>query len=193
MTTGGARPGAGRKRDPEAQRAALAAAEALLNEVGFHKVTMERIAERAGVAKMTLYRWWPNKAAVITDAVRGGLAPGATPDTGSVAGDAEAQLTALMAVLLRYGDASVVAAAMSSRGEAGRADLRDILHPWAEGLAGILERAVERGEVSAGFPVMLIAQAWLGFVVYRVVFLQQEVTPADLTALVRQALRTDGR
>ncbi|MBL7255631.1 TetR/AcrR family transcriptional regulator [Paractinoplanes lichenicola] len=169
----------GRKRDPRAQAAALAAAEELLNEVGYHRVTMERIAERSGVAKMTLYRWWPNKAAIVTDAVRGKLAPAELPDTGSLEGDLLAQLEALLGALTRYGDASVVAGAMSSRGEAGRADLRDILHPWFEGLVTILER---RGDPS--LPVTLIAQSWVGYVVYRVVFLQEEVTREDLSRLI---------
>ena len=175
---------AGRKRDPRAQQAALTAAEELLNEIGFHRVTMERIAERSGVAKMTLYRWWPNKAAVITDAVRDRLAPTATPDTGSVAGDAQAQLEALLGALTRFGDASVVAGAMSSRGEAGRTDLRDILHPWFDSLVTLLER----GGLPAGFPVTLTAQAWVGYVVYRVVFLQEEITPDDLRLLITRAL-----
>ncbi|SDT39312.1 TetR/AcrR family transcriptional regulator [Actinoplanes derwentensis] len=158
---------AGRKRDPEAQRAALAAAEELLIEIGYHRVTMEKIAERSGVAKMTLYRWWPNKAAVVTDAVRGKLAPAQEP-----MGDALTVLAQLTAALTRYGDASVVAAAMSSRGEAGRADLRDILHPWEQALTAVTDTVT--------------AQSWLGYVVYRVVFLLEEVTEADLRTLVER-------
>src|SRR5689334_15474519 len=101
------RPRTGPKRDPEAQRRALSAAAELLAELGFHKVTMERIADRSGVGKMTLYRWWPNKAAVITDAVRDSLAPTSTADTGSVVTDAVEQLGALTKVIAPYGDASV--------------------------------------------------------------------------------------
>ncbi|GAA2559170.1 TetR/AcrR family transcriptional regulator [Winogradskya consettensis] len=178
------RPRTGPRRDPEAQRRALAAAAELLTELGFHKVTMERIAERSGVAKMTLYRWWPNKAAIITDAVRDTLAPATTPDTGSVTTDARTQLDALIKVIAPYGDASVTAAAMSSRGEQGRADLAGILQPWHDSLVTILERGRTRGELAQDFPVTVTADAWMGYVVYRVVFLQQDITEADLTALV---------
>jgi AcrR family transcriptional regulator len=188
MPVGGARPGAGRKRDPQAQLAVLAAAEELLNEIGYHKVTMERIAERSGVAKMTLYRWWPNKAAVITDAVRSRLAPAESFDLGTVQADARAQLTAMLGTLTRYGDASVVAGAMSSRGEAGLDDLRDILHPWFEGLVEILERAIGNGQLPSAFPVAVTAHAWMGYLVYRVVFLQQEITGDDLRVLIEQAV-----
>lgn len=158
----------GRKRDPRAQAAALRAAEELLDEVGYHRVTMDRIAERSGVAKMTLYRWWPNKAAVVTDAVRDRLAP--PPGLR----DAHAHLTALVETLTRYGDASVVAAAMTSRGEEGRADLAGILQPWTDGLTSIVD----------GPDAELVAHAWMGFVVYRLVFLQRPVTPDDVTALL---------
>jgi AcrR family transcriptional regulator len=176
-------PRSGPKRDPEAYRAALAAAEELLAEIGYHRVTMERIAERSGVAKMTLYRWWPNKAAVITDAVRDSLAPDGTADTGKAARDVEEQLGALMKVVTRYGDASVVASAMSSRGDAGRADLRDILHPWFESLVAILERAVTRGEIPADFPVAITARSWIGYVLYRSVFQLEKITTEELATL----------
>ncbi|WP_305788495.1 TetR/AcrR family transcriptional regulator [Symbioplanes lichenis] len=193
MAVQGNRPRSGPKRDPHAQQAALAAAEELLTEIGYHRVTMERIAERSGVAKMTLYRWWPNKAAVITDAVRDRLAPASTPDTGSVAEDAREQLAALMTTLTRYGDASVTAAAMSSRGEAGREDLRDILHPWYESFTTLLDRGIERRQLPDRFPVTLTAHAWLGYVIYRVVFLQEDIVPADLAALVEQSAGAGNR
>jgi AcrR family transcriptional regulator len=40
----------------------------LVLEVGFRAVSIEAIAARAGVAKTTIYRRWPNKAAVVMDA-----------------------------------------------------------------------------------------------------------------------------
>ncbi len=57
-------PRRGRPRDPKTRRRILAAASALLNEGGIGAVTMEAIAERAGVGKPTVYRQWPNAPAV---------------------------------------------------------------------------------------------------------------------------------
>jgi AcrR family transcriptional regulator len=62
----GARP-PGRPRSERARRAILHAANELLESEGFAATTVEAIAERAGVSKATVYRWWPNKSAVVMD------------------------------------------------------------------------------------------------------------------------------
>src|ERR1700710_262954 len=51
-----------------AEREILQAAQALLEEVGPRGTTVEAIARRAGVSKVTIYRWWPSRAAVIMSA-----------------------------------------------------------------------------------------------------------------------------
>ena len=58
----------GRPRSGSAHRAILAAANRLLEQVGFHDLSVEAIAAEAGVSKATIYLWWPNKAAVVMDA-----------------------------------------------------------------------------------------------------------------------------
>jgi AcrR family transcriptional regulator len=45
----------------------LAAAAAILQEEGYGAVKIERIAARAGTGKGTIYRWWPNKAAILME------------------------------------------------------------------------------------------------------------------------------
>ena len=62
--------GRGRPRDEEARNRILASALALLEDLGFSNVTMDAIAERAAASKATIYRWWPNKAAVLVEALR---------------------------------------------------------------------------------------------------------------------------
>jgi AcrR family transcriptional regulator len=57
----------GRPRSERAHRAILQAANELLESERFAAVTVEAIAERAGVSKATIYRWWPNRAAVVMD------------------------------------------------------------------------------------------------------------------------------
>jgi len=55
------------RRDENARLAVLHAADDLLVERGFGGVTVEGIAARAGVAKQTIYRWWPSKVDILLD------------------------------------------------------------------------------------------------------------------------------
>ncbi len=49
------------------KKAILSASYELLLESGFKAVTVDKIADRAKVSKATIYKWWPNKAAVVMD------------------------------------------------------------------------------------------------------------------------------
>ncbi|MEU1393685.1 MULTISPECIES: TetR/AcrR family transcriptional regulator [unclassified Nonomuraea] len=57
----------GNRRDEAARLAVLHATDDLLVEHGFGALTMEAIARRAGVAKQTIYRWWPSKVEILLD------------------------------------------------------------------------------------------------------------------------------
>jgi AcrR family transcriptional regulator len=48
----------GRPRSEQAREAVLHAVDDLLLEVGYAALTMKGIAERAGVGRQTVYRWW---------------------------------------------------------------------------------------------------------------------------------------
>lgn len=85
--------GRGRPRDEAARRRILRAALELMDEVAFGQVTSEAIAERAGTSKATIYRWWPNKAAVVIEAFREAIAPDLPlRDTGSLREDLTTQV-----------------------------------------------------------------------------------------------------
>jgi AcrR family transcriptional regulator len=60
---------AGRPRDTRTTRRILDAALALGLASGFRGLTVEGIAQRAAVGKMTIYRRWPDVWAVVVDAV----------------------------------------------------------------------------------------------------------------------------
>ena len=58
----------GRPRNPRTQQRILKAATELVLEQGFKALSIDAIAGRAGVGRMTIYRRWPNKAAIVMDA-----------------------------------------------------------------------------------------------------------------------------
>ena len=59
----------GRPRSQSAHNAILKAALQLVTKRGFRAVSVNEIAAAAGVGKMTIYRHWPNKAAVVMDSL----------------------------------------------------------------------------------------------------------------------------
>jgi AcrR family transcriptional regulator len=61
-------PRTGRSRSEDARQKVLWAVDDLLQEVGYAALTMKGIAERAGVGRQTVYRWWSTKAEILLDA-----------------------------------------------------------------------------------------------------------------------------
>ncbi len=57
------------RADKKAHKAILAAAAELLLDRGLPAVSMDTVAERAGVSKATIYRWWPTKESLALDAL----------------------------------------------------------------------------------------------------------------------------
>ena len=60
----------GRKRDADRTDAILAAAGELLVEVGFDRLRISDVAERAGSGTGAIYRRWPTKEALLAEAIR---------------------------------------------------------------------------------------------------------------------------
>ncbi|WIX99049.1 TetR/AcrR family transcriptional regulator [Amycolatopsis mongoliensis] len=142
-----------RRRGAELEEAILRAAADELAETGYPALTMERVAQRAGTNKNTIYRRWPNRAALGVAAYRhlaeDTLKP---PDTGSLREDA---LTLLRAI--NCGQSSPAARILRSllTGVGDEPELREQLHEQAaEGGAkpwlAIVDRAVARGEARPG-------------------------------------------
>jgi AcrR family transcriptional regulator len=60
--------GPGRPRSEKARKAVIRTTLKLLERVGFHELSIEAVAARAGVGKATVYRWWANKAELVISA-----------------------------------------------------------------------------------------------------------------------------
>lgn len=187
----GAQRGRGRPRDPHVDNRVLAAARELVGELGYHQVTMESIARRARVGKATLYRRWPNRASVITDAFADELAEPPTPDTGELRADVLAYLREIVETLTLLGDPSVVASALAERGQEGEAGLRDILRARRAPGLRMLQRWVVAGVLPESLPVDVVVDGWAGFLLYRIVFGRQVPGDGELGQLVDLLPRGD--
>lgn len=77
----------GRPRSEAVDEAILNATVEVLTEQGFLAFSVEAVAARAGVAKTTIYRRWPNKDDLVMDAVVCFKGPSPDPPGDSVRGD----------------------------------------------------------------------------------------------------------
>lgn len=59
----------GRPRSEKSRKAILNATNKLLLQTSVQELSIESIAKKAKVGKTTIYRWWPNKTAVVMDAL----------------------------------------------------------------------------------------------------------------------------
>ncbi|HEX4770419.1 MAG TPA: TetR/AcrR family transcriptional regulator [Bryobacteraceae bacterium] len=92
--------GRGRPRDELARQRILDSALALVEQVGFASATTDAIADRAGASKSTIYRWWPNKAAVVIEALQDQVSQEQPfPNTGNLRQDIHQQLQNFIAFL----------------------------------------------------------------------------------------------
>jgi len=58
----------GRPRSAETTAAILDSAYALMAEAGLGAASIDAIARASGVSKMTIYKWWPSREALLIDA-----------------------------------------------------------------------------------------------------------------------------
>ena len=143
-------PAVGRPRSERARLATLEATADLLVEGGLAAASMEAIAARAGVSKVTIYRWWPNRGAVAVDAYFHRFDETYTyVDTGDVAADLSAQIRLLIHSF--RGRAGEIMAELIGRAQSDPA-LADTLRtgwllPRREATATVLQRAVDRSQI----------------------------------------------
>ncbi|MBM6399979.1 TetR/AcrR family transcriptional regulator [Phycicoccus sonneratiae] len=76
------------RRGAAVRAGVLRSALELLADSGYASLSMEAVAERAGVHKTTVYRRWSNREALVTDAVlEGSSTEFGIPDTGDIDAD----------------------------------------------------------------------------------------------------------
>ncbi|MBU2664630.1 TetR/AcrR family transcriptional regulator [Actinoplanes bogorensis] len=173
-------------RSEAAREAVLQAADDLVAEIGYARVTIEGIAGRAGVAKQTIYRWWRSKTDILVDAfVADAVQELTLPDTGSFGTDLRAHLEELVR-FLEVSDAGAVFRALvgQAQHDPGLAlRLRSEILPLLRARDRVpFERAVTRGELPADADIDLLVDRAVGPIHYRVLVTGAPVTAALLDA-----------
>ncbi|HKT05927.1 MAG TPA: TetR/AcrR family transcriptional regulator [Rugosimonospora sp.] len=146
---------------------------ALLGEVGYDQMSMDAVAARARASKATIYRAWPCKPDLVTEALvhRFGRVP-EPPDTGSLRGDLIALMTAACDLAASQ-DGAVIAGVMSAAArntelfQALNECVYDLKHAVHE---TIITRAVARGEVPEGTRSALLHEVMHAMVFTRMIW-----------------------
>ncbi len=172
--------------------AVLEAADDLLVEHGFAALTMEGIATRAGVAKQTIYRWWPAKTDILFDALTVNASEYFTsPDHGDLGHDLRDQLGQLARFLTRT-DAGAVFRALAGQAQHDPAVAArfgaEVVARQRERDRVPFRRAQRRGQLSEAADIDLAIDQLAGPVYYRVLVTRQSVGPEFTDALVDRYL-----
>lgn len=163
------RPVRGRPRTVGLDAAIVAAAIELLGEVGMVGLSMDSLAQRAGVGKATIYRRWGSKEQLVIDVLQAIVEPGPAPDTGTVAGDLT-EYTQTMVQRFGDGRTSDVLPHLieaSCYDEQLRESLDDYSRQRQSTLRSMLRRGIERGELPADYDIDSVVDAVMGAFVYR--------------------------
>jgi len=202
----GARRLPGRPRSEEARQAILCSTLKLLEHTSFPDLSIEAIAADAGVGKATVYRWWPNKGALVVDAFASSSEDELHfPDTGSVQRDMSLQMNQFLGILRTRRGRTV--AAMLGAGQSDPELLESFrerfLRKRRQEAYHTLRRGIERGELPRNLDLDLVLDVLYGAIYMRFLIRHDELSEAYINevcrlvlggaARVNGAVRVDGR
>ena len=186
------RPVVGRPRSEEARTAVLVAARDLFEEEGYSAATIEAIAARSGVAKTTIYRWWPNRAALMVEVLLQIVDQTAPPPSGPD------PMRALRTELHRVARAAGALPGRLLQALLSEAqhdlEVRDALRkglfdPRGVASAEMIRRAQKSGALRKSVPPLVATDLFFGPLFYRKLIRHEPVTDAFLKQLYENLLR----
>jgi AcrR family transcriptional regulator len=182
-------PGRGRPRSTEVDQAILLAAAGLLAERGLDAMTIEDVAERAGVGKASIYRRWSTKGTLALDAFLVDFLTKQPPvDNGDLESDLREALSLWSAAVV---GTSTGRALVGLVAEAQADD--DLSKGWAERVVmpvreqhrTMVERAIGRGEVPPDSDVDVIMDLLYGAAYHRLLQGHLAITPEFIELVAR--------
>jgi AcrR family transcriptional regulator len=178
---------ASRRRGEDLERAIYSAVIAQLEDVGYARLTMDRVAADARTGKAALYRRWPSKVELVVDTLDYALpAPEDTPDKGNVRDDLIEHMREKAEVL----NSPVGRAVQSLLAEIDRDRplvrmvQERVFQPRQDVFQLILERGVKRGEIRADRLTPLVAELGPAMLVQRFLSDSSPVPDDYLVAVV---------
>lgn len=183
------RPHTGRRRNPAVRQAILDCAADLLADNDYSAVSIDAIAQAAGVSKHTIYRWWPSKGAVLLEAMAERarkLTPGL--DTGVFADDLETFLAATFRTAVKVSGLLRGIMAEAQRDPVAAEGLRQFTAGRREELRALLARGLRQGELPADSDLDLLVDQFFGLMWYRLLIGHAPLDDTVAARLVRSVI-----
>jgi AcrR family transcriptional regulator len=180
--------GRGRRPAEDVRRDVLEAAGDLLFDEGMAAFTIDKVAQRSGSSKMTIYKWWPSKGALALDGYFHRVeAELRFPDTGNIQTDLRTQLHAFRHVLRDTAAGRVIAELIGqaqSDPYLKAAYLQRYSSPRRAMAVAAMEKAKIRGQLRATLdPETVVDQLW-GACYHRLLLPDQPLTKKFVNALL---------
>ncbi|WP_051782170.1 MULTISPECIES: TetR/AcrR family transcriptional regulator [unclassified Streptomyces] len=183
-------------RDLDARERILSMTLHMLARDGYSKLTIGGVATEARVGKATIYRSWPNKPALVLDAVREELPAIPNEDTG----DSKAELIAVAHALADLYCSQKIRLALPAllTDVADDSGLRRFLTDnLIEGRKAssyqVLSRAVERGLLPEDTDISLVLDSWAGTILFRSLFFEENLDDDTVRRMVEATLASPPR
>jgi AcrR family transcriptional regulator len=178
----------GRPRSEEARLAILRSTLKILGKHGFAEFTIENVAAYARVGKATVYRWWPNKAALIADAFASSTTRALHfPDTGSVFSDMSQQMRQLVKIFRsRRGR---IVSAMLAAGQSDKALIAAFRERFMKPRRQEAYATLRRGELRKGEDLDLLLDSLYGPIYMRFLIRHDKMTADFIDRLCELVLR----
>ncbi|GAA2079192.1 TetR/AcrR family transcriptional regulator [Streptomyces albiaxialis] len=183
--------------DPRAVRsraAALAAARELLVEQGLPGVTHVAVAARSGIGRTTLYRHWPDTAAMLKDAIAELLDTAQPEPTGELRADLLALLQGTRELLHQSASERAMRTFIERSGvDPSFTDLKHAMYrAGTAGFRRVLADAKERGDLPAALDIGPAVDQLVGPLFFRRLLGDQEIAPEYVRDTVDTFLRCYG-
>lgn len=177
----------GRQRDEDAQKRILDATFELVGDGDPGTVTVDDIAKHAGVAKQTIYRWWPSRTAVVLDALVLGTTKAIKfPDTDDLHADLERHLKSVVKLFNSPAGSLIRELVADIQSDpAMAAEFRDrFLSPHRSLSVARLKRGVELGQIRSDLDHEVVLDALYGPLWARLLLGHRSLRPSDATKVL---------
>lgn len=187
-------PRRGRPRSIETTNAILESAYTLMATTGLAATTIDAVARHSNVSKMTIYKWWPSREALLIDAFlhhAAQMLPLPPVSAGTPAGRARRHAAAYAEALQgEFGKVqlAVISECISKTGSAELFHAR-YLQFRRDALVEMIATGQRDGSILAEAPAEDLYDAIYGSLFYRYVFGIAPITPAYARNLVDLVLR----